>query len=398
MSNTTAIAWTDFSSNPVKYRDRETGKTVWACVKKSTGCTHCYSEALALRWNKGRAFARPNIDKVVPFLDEQEMKRLATDPKLAGRKVFIGDMTDIFGSWVEDDILDHLFAVFAWRQDVTFQCLTKRPLRMAAWFAERFQHHTIDGPRVGWHGREERVFERMQDSPYIDIDPFNDAHWKTDGTYRWPGWPLPNVWLGTSVEDQRAADERIPHLLNTPAAVRFLSCEPLLGPIEFSDVTKRSDAVQQLGHKAMSGIDWVIVGGESGPGHRAMDLAWLTSIVKQCLGVDVAVFTKQDSGQYPGKQGRIPDDVWNLKQFPLAASAPPPAGGDGAMSSGTWTVHFSVDPALRAYLAWLEEDTGRAFDLDAYDLFAAGYRADRDAAASAPPPTAAAGSEDGGPA
>jgi hypothetical protein len=68
------------------------------------------------------------------------------------------------------------------------------------------------------------------------------------------------------------------------------------------------------------------------------------------------------------------------------------------MISGTRTVHFSVDPALRAYLAWLEEDTGRAFDLDAYDLFAAGYRADRDAAASAPPPTAAAGSEDGGPA
>src|SRR5690606_25852602 len=78
-------------------------------------------------------------------------------------------------------------------------------------------------------------------------------------------WPLPNLHVGTSIENQKTADERIPHLLAAPAKVRFLSAEPLLGPIEFSSVTKRSDAVFQLGKKSLSGIDWVIVGGESGP-------------------------------------------------------------------------------------------------------------------------------------
>jgi protein gp37 len=293
MSNETAIAWTDFSSNPIKYRDRETGKTVWACVKKSAGCTNCYSEALALRWSKGRAFSRPNIDQVEPFLDEAEMRRLARDPKLSGKRVFLGDMTDIFGDWIPDEFISHLFYLFAHRTDVTWQLLTKRPERVAR----------VLGPNgIGWYAIEAPV-----------------------------PCPQPNVWIGTSVEDQRAADERIPYLLNTPAAIRFLSCEPLLGPIEFSDVTKRSDAVRQLGHKAMSGIDWVIVGGESGPKHRLMQLEWLTSIIDQCEAVDVAQFVKQDSGLYPGRQGRIPDAYWwPRKNFPRSRAAAEPPAGRGA--------------------------------------------------------------------
>jgi protein gp37 len=336
MANETAIGWTDFSSNPIKYRDRETGKPAWACVKKSDGCTHCYSEALALRWNRGRAFSRPNIDKVAPYLDEKEMRRLATDPKLAGKRVFIGDMTDIFGSWIPDDFLDHLFAVFAWRQDVTFQLLTKRPQRMEAWFREAFQFRRDDGG-IGWHGRQERIFDRMQDSPYIEIDPRNDAYWKSDGSYRWPGWPLPNVWLGTSVEDQRAADERIPHLLATPAAMRFLSCEPLLGPVDLralhpDGVTFTVDSLTGRGRHLLGftgqtdAVHWVICGGESGPNHRAMDPAWLTSLVEQCRGAGVATYVKQDSGLYPGKQGRIPDDLW-IHEFPEPRPATEAEGG-----------------------------------------------------------------------
>lgn len=101
------------------------------------------------------------------------------------------------------------------------------------------------------------------------------------------------VWLGVSVEHQEAADARIPLLLQTPAAVRFLSIEPLLGPIEFSDVTRRADAVSQLGKKALAGIDWVIVGGESGPKARPMDVAWARAIVEQCRAAGVACFVKQ---------------------------------------------------------------------------------------------------------
>jgi protein gp37 len=95
------------------------------------------------------------------------------------------------------------------------------------------------------------------------------------------------------VENQAAADERIPLLLQTPAAVRFLSCEPLLGPIEFSDVSRRADAVEQLGRRALAGINWVIIGGESGPSARPMELAWMRFIVRQCQAVQVAVFCKQ---------------------------------------------------------------------------------------------------------
>jgi protein gp37 len=216
-------------------------------------------------------------------------------------------MTDLFGSWIPDEFLTHLFAVFAWRQDVTFQLLTKRPQRMAEWFREAFQFRRTGGG-IGYHGRQERVFEEMQESPYFSIDPCNDAHWTADGSFRWPGWPLPNVWLGTSVEDQRAADERIPHLIATPAAVRYLSCEPLLGPLDIEP-------------DWMVKLDQIIVGGESGPKHRPMDLTWLKGIAAQVrVAGGVALFTKQDSHMYPGRQGRITDDLW-LHEFPRAASA-----------------------------------------------------------------------------
>lgn len=333
MSQSTAISWTDVSSNPIKYRDRESGRTVWACVKKSAGCTNCYSEALALRWNKGQAFSRPNIDKVTPFLDEKEMKRLATDPKLRGKRVFLGDMTDIFGSWVPDDFLDRLFALFAWRQDVTWQLLTKRPERMAGWFREAFQFRRMDGG-IGYHGRQERVFEAMQDAEYAD--PSKDSDWNADGTYKWPGWPLPNVWLGTSVENQDAADERIPHLLRTPAAMRYLSCEPLLGPVLFEHPQPEGVVVNSLRgeyldgdrwKRVSDGISWCIVGGESGQRHRTMELSWARSLIEQCADAGVSVFVKQDSGLHPGRQGRIPDELW-IHQFPAPLAAR--AGGRGA--------------------------------------------------------------------
>jgi protein gp37 len=334
MSNETAIGWTatqnpdgtispGFSSNPIKYRDRETGKAVWACVKKSSGCSSCYAEALALRWNKGRAFTRPNLALVEPFLDEKEMKRLATDPKLFGKRVFVGDMTDIFGSWVPNDFLDRLFAVFALRQDVTFQCLTKRPARMAAYL-----------------GSDDDVERRVGQAAFPIA---NDAG--MDWDYRWrkwhdgreaDRWPLPNVWLGTSVENQAAADERIPHLLRTPAAVRFLSCEPLLASVDLQRVRLGKlpgqigefdqfiDAVRGRHCDGMGferdlkrGLDWVITGGESGPKHRTMDLDWARQIIEQCQRYGVATYVKQDSGLYPGRQGRIPDALW-LHQFPEA--------------------------------------------------------------------------------
>lgn len=294
VANKTPIEWADYSSNPLRYRDRETGKTVWACVKKSGGCTNCYSEALALRWKKGLPFARPNIAQVEPFLDRWEMRELLRAPELSGQRVFVGDMTDLFGSWVADDLLDQLFTLFALRADVTFMLLTKRPKRMAAYLSDPI---------------------RLQ-AAALAVTGASVLTWT---------WPLPNVWLGTSTEDQRTADERIPHLLATPAAVRFLSCEPLLGPVTLGQ-WYAEDGVYlnwltgeypdgDRAKKVASGLGWVIAGGESGPRHRPMDLDWARSLRDQCAEAGVSFFFKQVGGRTPKAGGRLLDGrEWS--QFP----------------------------------------------------------------------------------
>lgn len=127
------------------------------------------------------------------------------------------------------------------------------------------------------------------------------------------GWPL-NLWLGTSVEDQENADRRIPELLKLPARMRFLSCEPLLSKIDFRLVPGFNRA-GSAGQDLLRNL-WVIIGGESGTGRRECELSAITSLAKQCTTAGVPVFVKQDAAQKPGRQGRIPDDVWELKQVP----------------------------------------------------------------------------------
>lgn len=127
----TSIEWTDFTSNPIKFRRKLDGKTVWACVKCSAGCAHCYSETIALRFNRGKLFNAANMEELVPFLDEDELRQLLTKKtcggkQVSGSRVFIEDMSDVFGEWVPDHYLDKLLAVFALRPDVTFQLLTNR--------------------------------------------------------------------------------------------------------------------------------------------------------------------------------------------------------------------------------------------------------------------------------
>src|SRR5262245_8975140 len=121
----TSIQWTDYTSNPIKYRRKSDGKTVWGCVKVSPGCAHCYAEAIALRFDRGKVFNAANMEELEPFTDEDELRTLLTSKKLSGKRVFVGDMTDVFGEWIPDKMLDRLFAVFALRPDVTFQVLTK---------------------------------------------------------------------------------------------------------------------------------------------------------------------------------------------------------------------------------------------------------------------------------
>lgn len=150
-------------------------------------------------------------------------------------------------------------------------------------------------------------------------------------------WPLPGVWLGVSCEDQATANERMPILLQCPAAVRFVSLEPLLGPInlerielgtsdfdavpdgplaEVKKITFTMDGLRGAPKTGIPGLSWVIVGGESGPKARPCELAWIESIVKQCKSAGVPCFVKQDRGPRPGMQGRLSDAAWAVKEFP----------------------------------------------------------------------------------
>lgn len=284
--NATNIEWCDFSSNPLKYRDAA-GNQVWACVKKSTGCANCYSEAVAQRFNRGGPFTLAVMKTVKPYLDAAEIKQIVSSKKIRGKRVFLGDMTDLFGDWVPDEVLDGIFAAMACRLDVTFQVLTKRPERMREYLERRSKlaQPWKDAARKFGYSLE---FERFSLVPF----------------------PLPNLWVGTSTENQATADERIPELLKIPAAVRFLSCEPLLGPVRLDEMLVPFGRTQAV-ICPLSGewvpaekppyaglVDWVIVGGESGPQARRCHLEWMRSIIRQCRETDTPVFVKQ-LGRHP---------------------------------------------------------------------------------------------------
>jgi protein gp37 len=332
--NTTSISWSDYSSNPLKYRRKSDGKVVWGCVKTSPGCAHCYSEALALRFDRGRLFNAKNMEELEPFLDDAELRQMLTAKRIGGRDVsgsrcFTVDMSDVFGAWVPDEMLDRLFAVMALRPDVTFQVLTKRAERMRDYMTLPERKRRIADQTM--YLSNMLAVAAGSPSARIKLDDFSAA-FKGGG-------PIRNLHLGVSVEDQQRADERIPHLLGTPAAVRFLSCEPLLSALDLSDdhgvvycnACGRITAGTNDGDCASCGdartrdrcyldyLNWIIVGGESGPQHRDCDPAWIADVVRQCKAAGVPVFVKQSSGPRPGMQGRIPDDVFALKEFPEAA-------------------------------------------------------------------------------
>jgi protein gp37 len=292
----TSIGWTDFSSNPIKYRDRQTGKVVWACIQAADECRNCYAEALGLRWGKGRPFTRPNLALVEPFLDHIELRTLLTSKLIVGRRLFLGDMTDIFGDWVPDAWLDAIFAAFGVRSDVTWQILTKRPTRLAAYTNDPSTPERIDAVLASWAATHGWCIDEL------------------------PAWPLPNVHGGTSAGSQRTADLFVPELLRANLAVRWLSAEPLIDRLDLEPFLVWYDSVHGEPWGPRNDLHWVAVGGESGAKHRQMDLAWLGEVVDQCAGADVPVYVKQDSGHHPGRRGRIPDALW-VHQFPSVSAA-----------------------------------------------------------------------------
>ena len=296
----TKISWCDETWNPV------TG-----CSKVSEGCRNCYAAQLAPRlaaMGQTHAYTdlpwtKPNAaENVKLHPDRLEMPLRWKRP----RRVFVNSMSDLFHELIPFEFVDRVFAVMALAPQHTFQVLTKRPERMAEYLShEDRKLYVLDALC-------RMAVERQHTPPIKQV-----VGYLMRGDLVWASltekWPLPNVWLGTSVEDQRAADERIPHLLRTPATVRFLSCEPLIGPV---DLMKEWDVPLHELADPNPGIHWVIAGGESGPGHRALDHAWMRSLRDQCADAGVPFWAKQDSGTR--SEIELPEDL-RIRHFPEAA-------------------------------------------------------------------------------
>jgi protein gp37 len=285
----TKIAWTD-----------ETANWIVGCTKisakgaKESGCDSCYAATSA---NSARLQQFPQYKNVVDhkgnWNGNVEFVPKVLNGLLKGKKqrrVFSPSMSDPFHPAVKDEWVDQFMATVALTPHITYQVLTKRPERMYQYFTETWQA-TLEQEFLGVHipagfptGRQDEVHlacEEIIDRHNL-ADTGKDSLWTKDGSLRimqWD-WPLPNLHLGVTVENQAAADERIPWLLKTPAAKRFLSVEPLLEGIF-------------LGRQSLKHIDWVIVGGESGTKARQFELNWAISIRQECLDLSIPYFFKQ---------------------------------------------------------------------------------------------------------
>ncbi len=286
MGAKSSIEWTNASWTPVKARRKDTGKTGWHCQKVSSGCENCYSETFNQRElpnsGTGRAY-KPFTDDVLEiFVDGKILLEPLRWKK--PRKVFVCSMTDLFADFASDEFIDQVFAVMALCPQHTFQILTKRAERMLEYFSRP--------------GKESDVAVLIFKSFAADLRKAD-----VEARKALKVWPLPNVWLGVSVENQEYADKRIPLLLQTPAAKRFVSYEPALGPVDFTRLRPEGltwyDCLEGRAHagpgtwSGESKLDWVIVGGESGPGARPFNIAWARNTIQQCKAAGVACFVKQ---------------------------------------------------------------------------------------------------------
>jgi len=292
----TAIEWTDEVFNPVV-----------GCTKVSQGCKFCYAKTLHDQRHK--AF---HAGKKMPAQYEHPFEHVQLKPERLKkpfswrkpRRVFVNSVSDLFHEDVPFDYIDKVWVVMADTPAHTYQILTKRPERMLEYVTGLYEN-----PQ-----RLEQPARELLDIKSVDPEK---VLWHWLGQFKTPS---PNVWLGVSVENQDAAEKRIPHLLNTPAAVRFLSCEPLLGEVNLRHIQTDNGAIDSLQPTKAKAteprIHWVIVGGESGNQHRPMSLDWARSIRNQCSRTPF--FFKQVGGRTPKSGGRELDGrTWD--EFPEVA-------------------------------------------------------------------------------
>lgn len=282
MTGNSKIEWTEQTWNPIV-----------GCSIVSPGCTNCYAMAMAARINK--MTLQSHYEGLTKKVNGKQVwtGKLAPagewvfNAPLRRRKpttYFVNSMGDLFHEAMPDEWIDRVFAIMALTPRHTYQVLTKRAARM-----RDYLNRPID-----WNAHLGAIFTAMSTSDRVDLVQAKELR---HGISSSMAWPLPNVWLGVSVERQQEADERIPYLLGTPAAVRFLSCEPLLSAIDligtfcrYQDGPRRKECAVGLGRQL---IDWVIVGGESGFGARPMHPGWARDLRDQCGAAGISFFFKQ---------------------------------------------------------------------------------------------------------
>jgi protein gp37 len=249
MGENSEISWTNHTFN------------AWeGCEKVSAGCANCYAERRDKLYHGGEHWGPEGTRKMMSESYWRQPVKWNKQAEAEGvrARVFCSSLADVFEDRPELEAPRlRLLALIEETSNLDWLLLTKRPENVT------------------------RLIERAQKQGGAESSAYP--------------WLLmqSNVWIGTTVENQEQADKRIPELLKIPARIRFLSCDPLLGPVEFSDVSRRADAVQQLGKRALDGIQWVIAGGESGPNARPMHPDWARSLRDQCTAAGVAFHFKQ---------------------------------------------------------------------------------------------------------
>jgi protein gp37 len=359
VSDKSAIEWTDATWNPTR-----------GCTKIAQGCKNCYAETFAERWRgvPNHAYELGFDPRLAP--DQLHLPLTWKKP----RRIFVDSMSDLFHEEFPFTYIAAVFGVMGACQRHTFQVLTKRPERAVqffAWLEKQRPEFTAAVVKLGgaWPNGQQSAQSAICAYYARDVlEPITESPFA--------GWPLPNVWIGTSVANQCDADKNIPELLRIPAAVRFLSIEPMLGPVDLSELLSEDWQDDSTHFDPYSGepitryesehfgtrpvIDWVIVGGESGHGARPCNVESVRSIVAQCQAAAVPVFVKQlganvighnddgfegdkpgswpmdtryEGGEFQGDPVRIrlrdkkggdpsewPGDLWMIRQFPKVRS------------------------------------------------------------------------------
>lgn len=267
------ITWTEETWNPIR-----------GCSKVSAGCANCYAETMAARFSgEGQPYA--GLIEEGCWNGKARLVREHLEDPLRWRRprrVFVNSMSDLFHESLSFDEIASIFGVMAAAPQHTFQVLTKRAARMREWFewikAKGDAANPFEKRRVG-----ERMAVLMAQFDMVNVEQ------------RFGPWPLPNVWMGVTVEDQAAADLRIPDLLHVPAAVRFVSCEPLLGAVNLREVAPWDDFFTDCldTPDPTRKVHWVIAGGESGPHARPMHSDWPRGLRDQCAATGTPFLFKQ---------------------------------------------------------------------------------------------------------